>query len=109
MVSEVEPLTRPKYDVKILHLALRKRDPDLLGETLFNSLEPVTLSLCPEVGVIRNELFRLGVKSILMSGSGPAVFGVLFSKKEGLALLRQLRSRMKKRKKSWQVFLVRTH
>ncbi|OGX16306.1 MAG: 4-(cytidine 5'-diphospho)-2-C-methyl-D-erythritol kinase [Omnitrophica WOR_2 bacterium RBG_13_41_10] len=107
--DEVEPLTRPKYDVKILHLALRKRDPGLLGKALFNSLEPVTLSLYPEVGVIRNELSRIGVKSILMSGSGPAVFGVLSSKKEGLALLRQLRARMKKRKKSWQVFLVRTH
>jgi len=102
-------LTRPQYDVKILHLALRKRDPDSLGESLFNSLEPVTLSLYPEVGVIRKELSRLGIKSILMSGSGPAVFGVVPSKKEGLVLLRQLRARMKKRKRSWQVFLVRTH
>jgi 4-diphosphocytidyl-2-C-methyl-D-erythritol kinase len=97
-------LTRPKYNVKILILALRKNNFFLLGDALFNSLEQVTTKLYPQITRIREKLIQMGVKSILMSGSGPAIFGVVSSRKEALSLCRQL-----KRNGSFgKVFVTRT-
>ena len=96
-------LTRPKYDVKILNLALRKRDFPLLSETLFNSLEEITFKLYPRVRRIKESLKALGLKSILMSGSGPAIMGIVSSRKEALALREQLKGN-----RFWQLFVTRT-
>jgi 4-diphosphocytidyl-2-C-methyl-D-erythritol kinase len=86
-------LTIPEYNVNIMTLALKKKDFFLTGDALFNSLEQVTARLYPGIKRVKEELKRLGVKSILMSGSGPAVFGVVPSRKEALTLCRQLKSR----------------
>jgi len=98
-------LTMPKYDVNILILALRKNDLFLIGDALFNSLEQVTARLYPQINAIKEKLMQLGVKSILMSGSGPAVFGIVSSKKEALTLCRQLKSNSS----FGEVFVSRTH
>ena len=97
-------LTRPEYGANITYLALRKNDFLLLKRALFNSLEPVTAALYPEVSRIKNKLLQSGLQSILMSGSGPAVFSVFSSRKEAVGLYRQL----KKESRLWQVFLART-
>ena len=97
-------LTKPEYDVKILNLALRKNDLSLLGKTLFNDLERITVNLYPQVLRVKEELKDSGIKAILMSGSGPAVFGVVSSRKEAVALSKQL----KEEGESWQVFVTRT-
>jgi 4-diphosphocytidyl-2C-methyl-D-erythritol kinase len=96
-------LTRPRHNVKILTLALRKNNLSLLGEALFNSLEQVTAGLYPEILRIRERLTQLGAKSILMSGSGPAIFGVVSSRKEALTFYRQLKT-----DSLVEVFLTRT-
>jgi 4-diphosphocytidyl-2-C-methyl-D-erythritol kinase len=101
-------LTKPKYNVRILNLALRKKDLVLLGEVLFNSLEQVSAKLYPRIGCMRLELMRLGLKSILMSGSGPAVFGIVSSKKEAVSLSRQLKAGLGKENNSCQIFVTRT-
>lgn len=98
-------LTIPKYDVNILISALQNSDLTRLGQGLFNSLERITLGLYPEVALVKKRLSDLGVKSILMSGSGPAVFGVVSSKKEAVSLCRQL---AKVHHPNWQVFATRT-
>ena len=97
-------LTMPKYDVNIINLALRKDNFPLIGDALFNSLEPVTAALYPQIDAIKEKLIQLGAKSILMSGSGPAVFGIVSSRKGALSLCRQLKT-----DSSWQVFFTRTH
>ncbi|WP_058300537.1 4-(cytidine 5'-diphospho)-2-C-methyl-D-erythritol kinase [Gorillibacterium timonense] len=51
--------------------------------SLGNVLEEVTLSLYPEVKRLRDCMERLGVDGVLMSGSGPTVFGLV--EKEGKA------------------------
>ena len=101
-------LTRPRYDVKILNLALRKKDSALIGEALFNSLEAVTLTMYPQVKRIKEKLKELGLKSILMSGSGPAVFGIASSRKEAARLCRQLKGVFKEEGSLWRVFATRT-
>lgn len=83
-------LTEAKYNVKISNLALRKIDLPLLTKSLFNRLETVTLRLYPRVKAIKERLKELGLQSSLMSGSGPAVFGIVSSKKEALAIKRKL-------------------
>lgn len=45
-------------------------------ERLGNVLQPVTMQLCPSVGIICDEMKRLGALGSLMSGSGPTVFGI---------------------------------
>ena len=96
-------LTIPKYNVNILISALRKSNLSLLGNALFNSLGFVTARLYPQINAIKERLTQLGVKSILMSGSGPAVFGIVSSRKEALSLSRQLKSY-----KRFRVFVTRT-
>lgn len=101
--SRKAQLTRPKYDVKILASALRKNALSIIGRSLFNSLEPVTAKLYPEAATLKESLRILGLKSILMSGSGPAIFGIVSSRKEALRLCKGLR-----KNRFWQVFVTRT-
>lgn len=98
-------LTMPKYNVNILILALRKNDLLLLGDALFNSLEQVSSRLYPQINAIKEKLMQLGAKSILMSGSGPAVMAIVSSRKEALSLSRQLKSNSF----LGEVFVTRTH
>lgn len=97
-------LTTPKHDVKILILAIRRNHFSLLAKTLFNDLEQVTLRLYPEVLRIKKRLADLGLKAILMSGSGPAVFAITASKKEAVSLAKKFRAK----NKSSQSFAVET-
>ncbi|ALS25758.1 4-diphosphocytidyl-2C-methyl-D-erythritol kinase [Paenibacillus sp. 32O-W] len=53
-------------------------------EALGNVLETVTLKLYPEVRQLKESMKRLGADGVLMSGSGPTVFG-LVSKEAKLA------------------------
>lgn len=45
-------------------------------EHLGNVLEDVTLSLYPEVSQIKEKMHKFGMEGVLMSGSGPTVFGL---------------------------------
>src|SRR5690606_28755568 len=49
---------------------------DMCGE-LGNVLENVTLDLYPEVMQLKESMIRLGADGVLMSGSGPTVFGLV--------------------------------
>lgn len=75
-------LTRPGSGAKLTYLALKKNHPDVLSGVISNSLEPVTESLYPQVRRAKALLSAHGVKTIMMSGSGPAVFGIVNSRKE---------------------------
>ena len=51
-----------------------------IPEDLYNDLETVTIPRFPEIGVIKNELRQDGADGVLMSGSGPTVFGLFRDK-----------------------------
>jgi len=97
-------LTGKGDDVKILTSVLRKKGLCELRRNLFNSLESITIRLYPEVKRVKEKLSKLGVKTILMSGSGPAVFGVVSSRKEAVFLCNKLG----KEESSCRVSVVRT-
>jgi 4-diphosphocytidyl-2-C-methyl-D-erythritol kinase len=96
-------LTTPKSGDRLLALALARQDRGLISRCLFNGLEEATFASYPRVRAIKQRLAGLGVKLILMSGSGPAVFGILSSRKEAVSLGKQL-----KRGEGWRVFITRT-
>jgi len=57
--------------------AIRDKQFDRLCENLGNVLEEVTLDLYPEVRHLKECMQRLGADGVLMSGSGPTVFGLV--------------------------------
>jgi 4-diphosphocytidyl-2-C-methyl-D-erythritol kinase len=97
-------LARPKKGVEILILALKRNDLSLLSSALFNSLYQVVSGLYPELNCIKRKLEILGAKAVLMSGSGPAVFGTVSSRKEARSLIREV----SRKNHSWRTFLVNT-
>ncbi|MDD5155791.1 MAG: 4-(cytidine 5'-diphospho)-2-C-methyl-D-erythritol kinase [Candidatus Omnitrophica bacterium] len=96
-------LTSADSDVKMLTSALRKKNISLISKILFNSLEEPSIKLYPEIGKIKEKLSSLGLKAVLMSGSGAAVFGMVCSKSEAFSLARQLR-----RNRTWRICIART-
>lgn len=100
-------LTKPVSNVKLLTSVLAEKSYNyslLKPVLLFNSLEEVTIRLYPEVKRIKDALLKLGLDRVLMSGSGPAVFAITPSFKNALKLAEILR----KKERTWQVFVVKT-
>lgn len=96
-------LTNHQYIIKILNVALLKKDFLRLSELLFNSLEQVSSAIYPVIRMARLALSEAGLKAISMSGSGSAVFGLVSSRKEAYGVARQLR-----KLGNWDVFVVKT-
>lgn len=46
-------------------------------QNIGNVLEDVTLNMHPEVAIIKEQMKRFGADAVLMSGSGPTVFGLV--------------------------------
>ncbi|MFZ2957118.1 MAG: 4-(cytidine 5'-diphospho)-2-C-methyl-D-erythritol kinase [Candidatus Ozemobacteraceae bacterium] len=64
--------------------AFRRRDITTLRENAFNDLESVTLQRHPEVQAIKETLDADGNGLVLMSGSGPSVFGLFDDRKAAI-------------------------
>ncbi|MDD2703356.1 MAG: 4-(cytidine 5'-diphospho)-2-C-methyl-D-erythritol kinase [Candidatus Omnitrophica bacterium] len=97
-------LTKGGFDVKILSSELKRRDLSRISSCLYNSLERVTAVLFPVVCLVKKRIEDSGMKPVLMSGSGPAVFGIAASREDAVGVYRQL----KKENRSWEVFVART-
>ena len=67
------PLTKRGIKIKRTHLERGGSNPVLFLE---NDLEPVTASIHLEVPQIKAALAKCGADGVLMSGSGPTVFGL---------------------------------
>ena len=57
--------------------AIQTEDYELMCQSLGNVLETVTFKLHPEVITIKEQMQRFGADAVLMSGSGPTVFGLV--------------------------------
>lgn len=99
-------MTNAKFGVKILISGLKKNDLSLTKQAFLNDLESAALRLNPGLKDIKLKLSQaLGIHltDISMSGSGPAMFVLVSSRKEGKGLCRQLG-----KFKGLRTFLVRT-
>jgi 4-diphosphocytidyl-2-C-methyl-D-erythritol kinase len=70
---------------------------------LYNDLERIVLKTHPVIGVIKEQLRRLGAKGVLMSGSGPTVFGLFL---QPVAARRAARV-LSRAEKDWKVWVAR--
>jgi len=94
-------LTRPRCNVKILTSELLKKGFQIEPKYFFNSLEIVTTGLYPIINQVKKALADIGLEKIMMSGSGAAVFALCDSQRQAL----DLKSKLIKKHKSWQIFV----
>lgn len=57
--------------------ALETNDYKLMCQSLGNVLESVTTKMHPEVSVLKEKMTQFGADAVLMSGSGPTVYGLV--------------------------------
>ena len=82
--------------------ALETGDDELLAKSMFNSLEEVSMSLCPEVKQVKEMLKKDGFKCVLMTGSGSCVYALTTN--HALAVSKAL----KYDTKGYEVYLTKT-
>jgi 4-diphosphocytidyl-2-C-methyl-D-erythritol kinase len=64
-----------------------------ISELVYNSLEDTVVSLCPEVGLLKDFLVEAGAMCASVSGSGPAVFGIVDGKDHAFEVMERVRER----------------
>lgn len=97
-------LTMPSQNVKILISELLKKGPGFDPNLLFNSLEPVTEALYPQVTQVKKALSGMGLDKVMMSGSGPAVFAVCDSR----LAAQKIKNKLSRQFKAWRILTVST-
>ncbi len=86
---KLDEIKHPNTDQMIQ--AIQKEDYMLLCASLGNVLESVTFKLHPEVVTIKEQMHRFGADAVLMSGSGPTVFGLVDSETRATRIYNGLR------------------
>jgi 4-diphosphocytidyl-2-C-methyl-D-erythritol kinase len=72
---KVDEVNHP--NTKEMVRAIKEKNYELMCNTMGNALESVTLKLYPEVSMIKEQMMKFGADAVLMSGSGPTVFGLV--------------------------------
>jgi 4-diphosphocytidyl-2-C-methyl-D-erythritol kinase len=86
---KLEDLTHP--DIEKMIEAIENRNYEEICQELGNVLESVTFKLYPEVQRIKDQMIRFGADGVLMSGSGPTVFGLVKHESRMLRIYNGLR------------------
>lgn len=86
------PLIKKHPDVDGMVEALEAEDIMMLSKKLGNVLEQVTLKRHSVVKDIKNRMLESNALGVLMSGSGPTVFGIFKNYKSGKKMLKKLGS-----------------
>lgn len=55
-------------------------DIRMIADNMYNIFEQAILPMCPQAREIKNKMLEAGALGAMMSGSGPAVFGIFESK-----------------------------
>ncbi|MDD4909587.1 MAG: 4-(cytidine 5'-diphospho)-2-C-methyl-D-erythritol kinase [Candidatus Omnitrophica bacterium] len=77
-----ERLTKARSDVKILHNTLKFKRFALISKNLKNELGEVAAGYIDGIARAKSILRKAGVGPVAVSGSGPAVFSIVKSRKE---------------------------
>lgn len=95
-------LTTRKDNVSILIHNLKKNNIGGAAQRCVNDLEPVVMSACPNLLKLKEKLKSLNIQGVMISGSGPSLFGLTATKKEAERIKGLLSKRFA------QVVVVRT-
>ncbi|HOW26971.1 MAG TPA: 4-(cytidine 5'-diphospho)-2-C-methyl-D-erythritol kinase [Elusimicrobiota bacterium] len=96
------PLTKRRSSHTLKDKLVKRRPMGMWASELFNRLEEVVLPRVPAVRAAKNALERSGSTTVLMSGSGSAVFGIVETAKSGQRVLENLGSTR------WDAWLLRS-
>ncbi len=96
-------LTKDRSCINLVSSVMQAGDVDKLASCLHNDLEPAVRAAFPEISTSRGLLADTGLEGILMSGSGPAVFGLATDRAAADRIVHELRGRVDP---SWRVFAV---
>ena len=75
-------LTKIDDNANILTRNLKKGNILEIGRLLANDLEKEVIRLCPQLKTLKERLKSLNAKGVMVSGSGPSVFGLTATEKE---------------------------
>ncbi len=75
--DELAENSRPKREIATAYSQIE----DILP-IMYNDLEKVAFQKYPELAIMKNKLLRAGARGVLMSGSGPSIYGLFSSRKE---------------------------
>ncbi len=78
-------------DTQAMIRAIDEKDFEAMIHGLGNTLEGVTLHLYPEVKELKEQMKRFGAEGVLMSGSGPTVFGIVQQESRAQRVVNALR------------------
>ncbi len=95
-------LTKVNDNANILIHHLRMGHKNGLGTLLQNDLQESIVRICPKLLKLKQRLNSFDTKGVLISGSGPSVFGITETRIQALEIQSQLLKRFK------QVFVART-
>jgi len=95
-------LTKRMDNVNILTRHLEKGDILALSQLLINDLEASVIHSHPPLAALKKRLLSAGSRGVLISGSGPSIFGVVKTDREA----KQLQSRFLRQYR--RVFVVKT-
>lgn len=84
-------LTKEPLDINIIINCVEKRNLSGLAGHLYNTLEEVSLKNYPYLSQLKERLILVGALGSLMSGSGPAIFGLASSLEEAYRIRDRLR------------------
>jgi len=92
-------LTKKRFHFKFQKLF---NTPGNISKILLNDLEEVVSSKYPQIGLMKNILSSCGALGVLMTGSGPTVFGMFQTKEEAAKAYRKVKDGTAG--KGWTVF-----
>ena len=97
-------LTAPRPSVTMMAHALSNGSPGELARGLWNDLQPEAIRRCPVIALIQSRLRDLGCLGSLVSGSGPAVFGLC----RDPAHARDVAMRLRRESAPWRIEIIQT-
>ncbi len=95
-------LTKTSDNVNILIHKLKNKDMDKVGLLLKNDLEDAIIRICPKLNKLKERLKLFDTQGVMISGSGPSVFGVTKSQIKAEKIAAKLSNRYTR------VYVVRT-
>lgn len=96
-------LTKDGTCINLISSVMQAGDVGRLASCLHNDLEPAVRAAFPEIDRARSLLADAGLEGVLMSGSGPSVFGLAAGRAAAERIADDLRGRVEP---SWRVFAV---
>lgn len=93
-------------DIDGMMTALEQGDLEGISSYLENVMEAVTVKENSIIAEIKTMMTQQGAYNALMSGSGPSVFGIFAKEEEAQAAAKHIRSALKAKKMTSQVFVT---